>query len=160
MKAKQIKRCKHKFLNRIGQPDACIDATDSRYDRMCKYEQQNGVFPPDCWNLQYSALGYLYEHLIQYKKDASEVVDLSFHEFIFKEKKFKQIEMIEEMIEIAEFILMDLTHVSKKSETYNRLINNKYYLKYGEFNDFDSKQREIMEDFWKMWAIIFPAMWW
>lgn len=147
-----------KFLNEIGINGICLSPGDSREKKYKNYEEKYGVFPPDCWDLDYTMLCYLYERLLQYKRDAC--VDLTYHKFTFDGKEYTQEELIDEMIEIAEFVLMDLDKVSKRTKTYKRLTSNKYYIKYGEFNSFDDEQFNIRGNFWKIWAIIYPAMWW
>ena len=153
-----------KFLKEIGAEPVSVDlnvkGAVSREKRYRVYEEKNGVYPPDCWALDYTMMCLLYERLLQYVKDASGIVKLDYHKFEFNGKNYTQIELINQMIEIAEFILMNLNNVSKKSKAYKRLVNNKYYVKYGEFNDFNQEQCEVRDRFWKIWAIIFPTMWW
>ena len=149
-----------KYLDEIGYDYSFKILPLNRVKKYKKYEEKIGVYPPDCWNLDYHMMAYLYERLIQYKKDASGIVDLTYHRYTRDEQECSQLEMIDKMIEIAEFILMDLDNISKRTKTYKRLINNKYYVKFGKFNDFNEEQCKVRDEFWKIWAEIYPTMWW
>ena len=149
-----------KYLDEIGYNYNILQPTDSRIKKYRKYEEKNGVYPPDCWNLDYTMMAYLYERLIQYKKDAARIVDLTYYKFTCDGKECSQIEMIDEMIEIAEFILMNLDKISKRTKTYKKLVHNKYYVKFGKFDDSDEEQCKVKDKFWKIWTEICPIMCW
>lgn len=158
--------CHHKFLNDIGCEDFIgFDDKDiydiKRWRGFRTYEQKFGVFVSNCWALDHAMLRYLYEHLMQYKKDASKIVDLSFHKFEYKDKEYTQIELIDKLIEICEYILMDLKKVHKGTKAYKRLKENSYYKEYGkEYWEVEFQHPEIEKEVWDIWAIIYPAMWW
>ena len=150
----------HKFLKEIGAGEPILDISDKREKKYREYEEKYGVYPPDCWALDYTMREHLYERLIQYLKDAEGIINLDFHKFTFEEKEYTQKELINKMITIAEFSLMDLEKVSKKTKAYKRLINNPYYIKYGKYNDWKEEHTNLVKKFWEIWSIISPAMWW
>lgn len=158
---------RHKFLNDIGCEDYIgFDRNSDKYDvkrwnSFRSYERKYGVFVSNCWALDHAMLKFLYEHLVQYKKDASKIVNLEFHKFDYKGQEYTQIELINKMIDICEYILMDLDSVSKRSVAYKRLKNNPYYKEYGaEYWEVEFHHPEIEKEVWDIWAIIYPAMWW
>ena len=55
----------------------------------------------ECWHLDYSLIKWLNEHLKVYYNDANEYVNLSFHKFTYKGKKYTQEQIIVRMIEIT-----------------------------------------------------------
>lgn len=149
--------CKDYPENIYGNPK------DKRIDEYRKFYEKTGVWKADTWNLNGTAMMWIYERLIQYKEDCN--VDLNYHMFDFDGKKWTQGELIDEMIEIAEYCLWEPDNLSKQSEAYKRLSNNKYYKELGKFDTWSSreiyeKQFNVEQSFWKIWAEVYPAMWW
>lgn len=145
------------YLRDIGYRPDKIDL--KRRIKFNKNFKETGAYPPDCWELNISALAYLYKNLVQYKKDASTIVDLTHYKFDYQGKEYTQIELIDKMIQIGEYILCNLNYVDKKSATYIRLINNPYRKKYGAYDHF-STPAGVEGEFWTIWSMIFPTMWW
>ena len=52
-------------------------------------------------------------------------------------------------------------NIKKNSKVWKRLSKNKYVL---ECNKLEEYSLEVLNDlearFWKIWSIVFPAMWW
>ena len=69
-----------------------------------KKKNAKGNIHRDCWNLDLSFLSWLEKHLKVYKKDASEIVDLSSPKIEYKNKNYTQEEIIDRML----FLLEDL----------------------------------------------------
>ena len=68
---------------------------------------KRGWSDDECWNLDYSFIEWLNKHLKVYKKDASRIVDLEYHKFTYKRKKYTQLQLIDKLIELTdEYIKM------------------------------------------------------
>lgn len=89
----------------------------------------------ECWNLDYSFIKWLNQHLKVYLKDADKIVDLDYHKFTYNEKEWTQREIIERLIFLTDQLLID----------------------YSDLNDFWKEYTTQMLDLWK---VVFPAMWW
>lgn len=90
----------------------------------------------ECWDLRYSFLVWLREHLKVYMRDAKNRVDLEYHKYNYKGKEYTQLELINKLIELSDTCLY----------IYGDL----------EFSDgFDKHKDEIFEIshliFWDMW---------
>lgn len=59
----------------------------------------------ECWNLDYELIKWLNEHLKVYKEEASKIVDLEFYKFTYKKKEYTQLEILNRLIEIANYLL-------------------------------------------------------
>lgn len=59
----------------------------------------------ECWNLDYELVKWLNVHLKVYKNDASRIVDLEYDKFKYKKKEYTQLEIIDRLIEITDFLL-------------------------------------------------------
>ena len=88
----------------------------------------------ECWNLDYSFLNWLEEHLKIYKEDASKIVNLTFHKFVYNDKEYTQIEIIDKIL----FLIKEAKGQNVWSTFYEKDIN------------------EILD----LWKLVFPAMWW
>lgn len=109
---------------------------DSRMKEWVDEKEIYGFDSTETWNLDTSFYLWLYEHLRMYKDKASEIVNLHFHQFVFKCKNYYQDELIDMMLERIRFLF---------SEEYDEFNNDHY--------DYVSETLEI-------WATILPAMWW
>lgn len=88
----------------------------------------------ECWSLDYAFIKWLNIHLKVYKKDASKIVNLEYHKFTYEEKELTQLEIINRLIQITDYLL----------------ISDRLELEYWH-------QVNQMLDLWKL---VFPAMWW
>ena len=61
----------------------------------------------DCWDLDYAFTKWLNEHLKVYKKDAIKIVDLEYHKFTYNDEELTQLEIIDKLIHITNFLLND-----------------------------------------------------
>lgn len=75
----------------------------------------------ECWNLDYNLTKWLNEHLKIYKKDASEIVDLEFHKFNYKNKEYTQLQIIDKLIDITDYLLTDVDSATKMEEYKNEM---------------------------------------
>ena len=96
------------------------------------------VDPRETYDLDATWRMWLYEHLIMFKKEADQVIDMTEKKWEYDGKMYSQIELIEMMIERLEFALSP----SK------------------DYNDFDEEQYKYVSETEKIWALICPAMWW
>jgi len=159
---------KHKYLREIGREDylgfgdskTTDKAEIKRWHKFKEAELKTGVFPSDSWDLDHVMMKYLYEHLIDYKKIAARVVDLSYHKFTYKDKEYTQVELIDKLLDLCLYILATPEDMNKRSVIYKKYKNNPYYLErkreYESFTDFEELDHEV----WNIWAIVFPSMWW
>lgn len=59
----------------------------------------------ECWNLDYELVKWLNEHLKVYKEEASKIVDLEFYKFPYKRKEYTQLQILNRLIEITDYLL-------------------------------------------------------
>ena len=98
-----------------------------------KKKNAKGNIHRNCRNLDLSFLDWLEKHLKVYKKDASEIVDLSSSKIKYKDKDYTQEEIINRML----FLLEDM--------------KPRY-----EFDDIYFKELDELLDLWKA---VFRFMW-
>lgn len=96
---------------------------------------KNNKISKECWNLDYSFVKWLNEHLKVYKKEASKIVDLEYHTFEYRGRKYTQLEIIDRMIFLSDELMF-------------------YYYDWGDF------YKEYIEQLLDLWKIVFEAMWW
>ena len=58
----------------------------------------------ECWNLDYELVKWLNEHLKVYKEDASKHIDLEYYKFTYKRKEYTQLEIIDRLVEITDYL--------------------------------------------------------
>lgn len=95
----------------------------------------------ECWNLDYQFILWVNSRFKQYKKDASEIVDLNYHKFKYKGKTYPLSYLIDKVIMLS-----------------NTLIDEKQYFDLVH-SDNDKIQKTINEIF-DIFKLIFGAMWW
>ena len=91
----------------------------------------------ECWNINYSFILWLNEHLKVYKIDAIKYVDLNYHKFNYKDKEYTQLEIIDKLIELTNTLIQD----------------EKYFELKNEVND-------IVTEMLDLFVLVFPALWW
>lgn len=154
------------------------DEYDSRLKKYLKKEEATGVNVMDCWNLDTSAMMWLYERLVVYKDRVKDSVDLSFHSFEIDGETKTQGECIDDMISIGELVIARPNNMNKHSATYQILKANKYYIEYNNllncprvynkkyqeyisgYGATEDYKEELNTKFWKIWAEIYGSMWW
>ena len=86
---------------------------------------------------------------------------MEFHTFEVDGKEYTQKQLLDDLIDMAECILCIPENIKKNSKAWKRLSKNKYVL---ECNKLEEYSLEVLNDlekrFWKIWSIVFPAMWW
>ena len=160
-----------KYLKEIGineeywpeivYTSAKSEVRDCREKEYKGYYNKVGVNPAETWNLSTTTLMWLYERLVEYRKQTEGRINLEFHTFEIDDKEYTQKQLLDDLIDMAECILCIPKNIKKNSKVWKRLSKNKYVL---EYNKLEEDSLEILNDlearFWKIWSIVFPAMWW
>ena len=81
----------------------------------------------ECWNLNYSFILWLKERLPVYVEEASKVVNLEYHKFNFRGEEYTQLQLINKMIELVNYLTED--------ENYILYVKNILYRKNYKQND-------------------------
>lgn len=141
--AKKYGYDRHYYLEQLGWDirkcgtNFC-DNEDKRYKKWMHERKKYGFDSRETWHLDGLFLQWLYEHLKMYKKEASKIVDLSYHKFDVNGKEYTQKECIDKMIKDLKYIL---THDDWDEDVAKKM----------------QKKINRVLDFWK---IVFSAMWW
>lgn len=94
----------------------------------------------ETWNLDWEFFKWVNSRFKQYRKDASDIVDLEFYKFNYKGKEYTQLELINKVIKLT-----------------NRLIDEDYFMgKLEEAEEITKTKDEVLDIF----KIIFFSMWW
>lgn len=56
----------------------------------------------ECWNLDISFIKWVNSRFKKYKEQASKIVDLEYHKFTYKRKKYTQLELIDKIIYLTD----------------------------------------------------------
>jgi len=91
----------------------------------------------ECWNVNWSFILWLNEHLKVYKQDANRYVDLSYHKFDYKDKTYNQAEIVDRLIELTD-----------------NLIQDEHYF------DFIDGVDQTVDEMLDLFVLVFPALWW
>ena len=102
-----------------------------------KFKTKKQKLREECWNIDYSFVKWLNEHLKQYLIDASKIVDLDYHQIEYKGEKYTQRQLINKMVELTDWL--------KEEEFY-----------YGAPEEVDHKAMELLDIF----KITFYYLWW
>ena len=89
----------------------------------------------ECWDLDYSLIKWLNEHLKVYYSDAVRMVDLGFHKFNYKGVEYTEEQIIIRMIEITD----------KLKETYF---------------DWTEETKDLCDELYDLLKIVHFALWW
>ena len=81
----------------------------------------------ECWNLDYELVKWLNEHLKVYKEEASEIVDFEFYKFTYKKKEYTQLEILDRLIKITDFLL-NIDYFRSNAELINKNKDEMYDL--------------------------------
>ena len=176
------------FLDEIGDTsrwdnrfkDKGLNLFNHRSWYPMKQVRRRGFADAETWNLDSTALEFLYERLRGYilEKNAGGTIDLEteFHIIEYHGQQYNLLQFIRGMIEIAEYILCDIDNIKvygwhkkkKKEEVKNRLLNNFYYKQYGVWfidivsyeNYTPELEHSFEKTFWEMWSKVYPYIWW
>lgn len=101
------------------------------------------------WALSDFQICNLYTQLQMYKELASEVVDLTFHKFTYKDKEYTQIEAIDHILNACEYFIRVTYNLGEYSVDGDKWSG-----------ELESEAYEKMKDALHLYAEIWPAMWW
>ena len=129
---------KRKYLDDLGFTDRhdLWNPNDNRQSIWQKQRRDYGFDERETWWLDVAFYLWLYERLKMYLEYASKIVNLDFHEFVYKGEKYTQRQLIDMMIERLE------NYFANKYDT--------------ESEEESSRLDEVAE----IWALVLPAMWW
>ena len=133
----------NKYLEDIGlrveqiTSNVCGD-NDDRKSRWDKQQELYGFDERETWALQTTFVEWLYSHLKMYLDIGGKVVDLDFYTFEYKSEQYTQRKCIEIILSACEKFL-------KAEDPF--------------WDDDDSIVRDMMDAI-KLFADMFPAMWW
>ena len=139
MNIPQMSNSGHAYLDELegeALPYSYYHPEDRRADNWLKEREVCGFDSTETWALESTFYSWLYEHLRMYVDHASGIVNLDFHEFIYKGTTYTQIEIIE-MI----------------------LVRIRFYFS----EDFDFLEEDdiaYVKEIGELWALVLPAMWW
>lgn len=102
-----------------------------------KFKSKKKRLKEECWNIDYSFIKWLNEHLKQYLIDAGRYVDLEYHKFDYKGENYTQKQLIDKMVELTDWL--------SEEEFY-----------YGAPEEVDHKVMELLDIF----KITFYSLWW
>ena len=92
---------------------------DFREKEYKKYYEEVGVNPADTWNLSTITLMWLYERLVEYRKQTEGRINLEFHTFEVDGKEYTQKQLLDDLIESAECILCEPEDIARESEVWD-----------------------------------------
>ena len=129
---------KRKYLDDLGIKDRhdLWNPNDNRQSIWQRQRREYGFDERETWSLEGAFYLWLYERLKMYLEYASKIVNLDFHEFVYKGEKYTQKQLIDMMIERLE------NYFANKYDT--------------ESEEESSRLDEVAE----IWALVLPAMWW
>ena len=121
-----------KYLDDIGEDYSWVWKPEgSERDELFEKEREiYGFDSRETWSLDYVFYMWLYERLKMY-------IDLNFHKFVYKEKEYTQLELINMMIERLES-----------------------YFKKEDLFVSSEEEYEPIKEIGEIWALVLPAMWW
>lgn len=101
-------------------------------------KKEQKIIKEECWNLNIELLKWLNIHFKVYKEDASKIVNLSYHTFIYDKQEYTQLEIIDRIIELTDYLLLDDNYLPSTII----IIRN--------------KQKQLFD----LLELVFNAMWW
>ena len=91
----------------------------------------------ECWNLNYSFILWLKERLSVYVEEAGKMVNLEYHKFNFRGEEYTQLQLINKMIELVNYLTEDEKYFNLTQES-------------------SEKTEELLEIF----KLVFSSLWW
>jgi len=133
----------NKYLEDLGIPLKDVganfsDVNDKREKEWAREQEIYGFDERETWALDRYFIEWLYSHLKMYLERADDVIDLEFYKFKFENKEYTQKEAILFIIDACENFLLT------ESECYE---------------DYMSVVKDVQNAI-RLFADIFPAMWW
>ena len=101
-------------------------------------KKEQKIIKEECWNLNTELLKWLNIHFKVYKKDASKMVNLTYHTFTYEGKEYTQLEIIDRIIELTGYLLLDDNYLPIKVGTIK------------------NKQKQLFD----LIELVFNVMWW
>ena len=114
------------------------DQNDKRKEKWKKQRKKYGFDERETWSLDQTFVEWIYSHLMMYLEIGGKIINLEYHKFEFKDREYTQREAIEYICKACENFLLD------KSFDYEK----------------ERQITEDMKDAIRLFAEIFPAMWW
>lgn len=126
-----------KYLDDIGVIDRLDTGMedDPRQERWQKQREIYGFDDRETWSLNFAFYCWLYERLKMYLE--VNFVDLEFHKFEYEGEELTQQECIDRMLKGCEM-----------------------YFKHEDSWNISEEDWKTISDVTKIWAIVWPAMWW
>ena len=82
----------------------------------------------ETYSLDYSLIEWLNEHLKIYLKETEGIIDLTFHKFTYKKQEYTQLEIVNRLIEITDYLLDDDNYFWGNDKEKERLVKEMYDL--------------------------------
>lgn len=101
-------------------------------------KKEQKIIKEECWNLNIELLKWLNIHFKVYKEDASKMVNLTYHIFTYEGKEYTQLEIIDRIIELTGYLLLDDNYLPIKVGTIK------------------NKQKQLFD----LIELVFNVMWW
>lgn len=101
-------------------------------------KKEQKIIKEECWNLNTELLKWLNIHFKVYKEDASKMVNLTYHTFTYEGTEYTQLEIIDRIIELTDYLLLDDNYIPIKVGTIK------------------NKQKQLFD----LIELVFNAMWW
>ena len=101
----------------------------------------------ECWNLDFELIKWLNKHLKVYKEESVKAVDLEFHKFKYKNKEYTQLEIINRLIEVTDYLLGDEPY---NNGNYDRLLSAK------DIRSINARKNEMYD----LLKIVHWQLWW
>lgn len=94
----------------------------------------------ETWNLNYEFILWLNSRFKKYREQAIKIVNLEYYKFEYKDKTYTQLQVIDRIIELTDYI-----------------INNDYYeMIWSDVERLEAMKNEIFD----LFKMSFGAMWW
>lgn len=110
---------------------------EERVINMLKFKTKKQKLREECWNVNWQFVLWLNQHLKIYKDDALHYVDLEYHKFEYQGQEYTQLQLIDKLIEITDWLIADERYFDWTEETSN-------------------KTNEMLNIF----VLIFESLWW
>ena len=94
----------------------------------------------EVWNLNYEFILWLNSRFKKYKEQATKMVDLEYYKFEYKDKIYTQLQVIDRIIELTDYIID----------------NNYYEMMWSDIEHLEAMKNEVFD----LFKISFSAMWW
>lgn len=117
----------------IIETDATFNSTEKTRDE--DFLKRHNFRVEETFDLDFTFATWLYEHLVGYVEVAEEIVDLSYHSFIYEGVEYNQREMIEKCL-------------------------NTLTLYFNACASMDWFEKDYLVEAAQIWALLVPAMWW